>query len=299
MSELTTTNPIPKDDDIDMFEIACKLWAGRKTILLATVLFVAIGGLHILYKKLTVIPEYESSVTINVDAPSPDLIPTLITGAPFMTEVLNIRLVYPHTGKLVTVMEVLNKHTYPPQGNLAGLMGRVSTRPGKPGALIVSVVMQDPLIAMQMVDSVIQKLVPFMETYQSPRMKNNLQYLESRCRYAESDYLKSLKILSDFYDQHARNNQTLDTITVKRLKAESELKFDIYSGLVKQLETSRLKEHDQIPICNILEPATIANQNNEPKIAKPLLLMMFLGLIAGVVLLFGKSFYNKIKMNSV
>jgi len=158
--------------------------------------------------------------------------------------------------------------------------------------------MQDPELAKQLADSVAQKLAPFLVAFQMQRVQKNLKYLESRYRDSESAYLASLKALADFYDQHAANIRTIDTIVVKRLRAESDLKFDVYSELAKELEKARIKEQDALPVYNILEPATFASQNNAPKTGKIMVIMLFLGFVAGVGLLFGKRFVSNFTPNA-
>ena len=267
-----------------------QIWTGRKTILLTTALFVVLGGLYIIFKILTVIPEYESRVTLYVDSSAPEIIPALITGAPFLTEVLKIRLNNSVNNQDETGPNVLNNNTKPPQGSVSGLMGRISAKPGKAGTIELSVMLQDPAQAKQLADSVAQKLSPFLIAFQMQRVQKNLEYLEARYLDSESAYQASLKALSDFYDQHAANVRTMDTIAVKRLRAESDLKFDVYSELAKELEKARIKEQEALPVYNILEPASVASQNNAPKTGKIMVIMLFLGFIAGIGLLFGKKF---------
>jgi uncharacterized protein involved in exopolysaccharide biosynthesis len=295
MSEKSSNQPAPKDDEIDLVEIARHLWTGRKTILVITALFVVLGGFYILYKKLTIIPEYESHVTLYIDSPSPEVLPTLISSAPFMAEVLKIRLIHPGTHQSETVMEILNKHTRPPQGNVAALMSRVKVKLDDTRTLQLSIVMQNSLQATQLADSIGQKLAPFLLAYQIQWTQKNLQYLAGQYREAEAAYRQSLQDLSNFYDQNARNLHARDTITIKRLQADKDIKYDIYSELALQLERVRIKEQEQIPIYNILEPATVAKQNNAQKTIKTLFIMLFLGLFAGVGLLYVKSIFHNFK----
>jgi uncharacterized protein involved in exopolysaccharide biosynthesis len=297
MPESSSSRPIPKDDEIDLLEIARQLWAGRKIILIVTFVFCVLGGFYLLYKKLTLIPEYTSQVTLYVDCPTPETLPTLLTGNAFLAEMIKIRLTLPETSQTATVMEVLNDHTLPPQGSLAGLRARVRASSGKPCTMGINVMMQDPTLAQQLADSITQHLAPFLVTFQMQRTQNNLLFLNSRYRDAEAAYLTSLKTLSDFYSQNAQNLRAMDTIMVKRLRAESDVKLIVYGEVAKQIEEVKIKEMEQTPLYSVLEAATIASQTNSPKTVTVMLVMLFLGLIAGVGAVFGLRIFGNSKMN--
>ena len=290
MSETQNMKPVPKDDEIDLSEIVRQLWAGRKIILYTTALFIILAGIYIFSKKLTIVPEYESTVTLYIESSSPEVLPTIITGAPFMSEMLKVILIHPVMHKPVTVLDVL-KQFNPPQGNVAGMTGRVNAKTGKAGTLQITVMMQDSQIATQLADSIASKLSPFLINFHLLRSQKNLQYLAGRYRDAENAYLQSLKELSAFYDKNAGNLHGMDTITVKRLRAESDLKFDVYSELAQEIEKARIKEQEQAPIFNLLQPGTPARRANESDTKKTVMIMLFLGLICGGTFVLVKQYF--------
>lgn len=293
MSESPIIQPVSKYDEIELVEIARQLWAGRKIILLTMALFLVAGGLYILYQRLTIVPEYESSVMLYIDSPSPEVLPILISGAPFIAEILKIKIVNQVNQKSETVMEVLNQYQ-PPQGNNDGLMSRLRVKPGDDGTLQISVLMQDPNLSKQLADSIAQTVGPFLETNRIPRMLKNKNYVTSRYFEAEIAYTQSIKALSDFYHQNAGNLHPIDTITVKRLRAESDLKYEVYCMLAQQLEISKIKEQEQIPICTAIKPATLPFQNNAPRAGKIIFIAILMGIVTGVSWIFGKKFIHKI-----
>jgi len=299
MSDFFNDQKIPNDDEIDLLEIMRKLWAGRISILLTTALFVVLGGLYVIYNKFTIIPEFESRVVLYVDSPTPEFLPTLLGSTPFLTEVLKISLKDSGNTQTETVSDVLNKKTKPPQGSIAGLNGRINAIPGNAGTLEVIVKMQDPFVAKQLADSISQKISAFLINFQMQRVQKNIQYLAVQYRDAETNYLVSLKKLSDFYDQHTAKIRSMDTIMLKRLRAESDLKFNVLNELAVQLEKTRIKEEERLAVCSILEPASVANQCNATKTGKIVLLMFFLGVFAGVGLIFVKGFINKFRKDKV
>lgn len=292
MNDLNVNKTVLKNDEIDIMDIVQQLWAGRKIIFIITTAFLILGGMYILYKKITIIPEYESRITVFVDAPSPEVLLAQITGTSFLTDVLKINLYDKGTNRNLTLEDILNKNTIPPQGNVAGLTNRVSLRSGQAGTYEIAVMMQDPGFAMQLADSVANKVTPFLSNFKTKRIQKNQEYITGRLIEADSAYLQSLNVLSDFYERNARNIRQMDTIVLKRLRAESELRFNVYSELAQEIEKMKIKEYELIPIINILGPATGASQSNVIKIGKPMIIMLLLGLLAGVGFIFGKRFLN-------
>jgi len=291
MSEVSNKKSI-SEDEVDIIEFTRRLWSGRKTIVITTVVFLILGGLSVLVQKFKVIPEYKSNLTLVTDSPTPELLPTLITGKPFMTEVLKLRLILPGSNKSITVLEALNDHTQPPQGSLAGLMGRITTTSGNAGTLQISVMMQEPILARQLADSIGQRLGQYLLTFRTQRTQKKLAFLIKRYNETEEAYLQSLKTLSDFHTQRNHNSKLTDTLTLLRLKSEIDLRFEVCCELAKKLENAKITEQDQIPVINILEPASPASQNNAPKTRQTMFLMLILGLLGGLGIVFGKQIYH-------
>ena len=146
------------EDEIDLADLLRQIWAGRWIILITTAAFIVIAVLYLLYNSYSGIKEYESQSTLLVESPSPDTLITITKSPLFISEVLKIKLTGLKPGSAVTVAEVLDQQTNPPQGNLTGLTGRINATKGNTGIVVIAVKMQDKAIATQLADSVVQKL---------------------------------------------------------------------------------------------------------------------------------------------
>ena len=321
------------DDEIDLADVLRQVWAGRWIILITTAVFLVMAVIYLLYSSYTGTKEYESQATLFVESPSPDSLITVIKSPLFISEVLKIKLTGLKPGTALTVAEVLDQQTKPPQGNLEGLTGRINATKGNAGIVIVAVKMQDQLIAKQMTDSVVQKLIQFVKGVcvkkandQAEHVLKNLQFLTEGFQGAESKYFQAQKALSDFYRHNSKNPGSIDSIEVKRLNADIKMKYDFYSILYQQLEQAKIdarKQLDEVRIndnkmllqtnidltklldqvapdslkkvsaIKILEPSTTATEINVPKTTKVLFLMAFFGIIVGVGIVFGKKFWEK------
>jgi len=292
MTELPSKNVFQPDMN-DLWDVARQLWDGRKIILLTTLLFLIIGGGYSLYKKLTVIPEYESRVTLHLDPPSPESTTELFTGSAFLTEVMHIPLIDPGTGQRIRLKEILIQKTKPPQATINGLSRRILLNPGSSGILNLSVIMQDPLLAPQLADSVAQTVVIFLVEFKTQRAQMNLQYLASRCREAEASYEQSIKALTGFYDHHAKKISGNDTIALKLLQDEKKLRYNVYTELALQFEKDAETAQKEIPIIKVIDHATVAFQNNKQETGKISMIMLFLGFTAGMWIVLGRNSFAR------
>ena len=165
------------DDEIDFANLLRQIWAGRGTILITIGVFLVMAVIYLLYNSYSGSKEYESKVTLIVESPSPDSLITVTKSPQFISEVLKIRLTGLKPGTALTVAEVLNQQTKPPQGNLAGLTNRINAAKGDAGILVITVNMQDQPLATQLADSIVQKLIQFLKETQIKRAVKNQELL--------------------------------------------------------------------------------------------------------------------------
>jgi hypothetical protein len=197
----------------------------------------------------------------------------------FISELLKIKLTASKPGPALTVAEVLDQQTIPPQGNLAGLTNRINATKGNEGILMITVKMQDQSTATQLADSVVQKLPQFLKEtqvkkaeknqkmlaedsskdiqlrtdrssrnlqYLSKGSSKNIQFLTEEYLNAESIYLQSQQALADFYNRNSKNLESIDSIEVKRLNLDIKLKYNVYSALYQQLELAKIDAKKQL-----------------------------------------------------
>lgn len=293
---METVNKIPPplaDDEIDLLEVAMRLWKGRKVIGIFTLVFVLLGAIWIGYKKMTVIPEYTSRVLLYIDTPQPDVIPTLVGGSSFAGEMLEVMLTDPVSGQTATVKEALENNHKPPQGNLASLSARINAVAETAGTCEISATMQHPALAQQLADSVASRFSGFLVDFALQRRSQALKSLENRYREADAAYRQSLAALSGFYRINQRSAAKRDTIAEKQMRAESDIRYDVLSELAIQLEKQRIREQDDIPVVRIIDPASAAGRSNQTDVAKPLTILFFLGAIIGSVWVLVAGYFSR------
>jgi hypothetical protein len=299
-------NPVKvKNDEIDMLEVFRTLWSGRKTILLSMVVFVVAGGSYFTYKAKTTPGEFQTKATFLVETslttpgtvtviqersgwpeqesrmmkiPNPELVPVILKSTPFLSKLSMVNITDPASGSVMSIMEYLEKHTNPPQGNLSSLAGRISAVPGIASTVELSVTMQDPDVARQMIDSVPDCIETYFQDRLVKKLKNRINVLEKR--YSEAEY----------NIRKAHKNLTIQEKSVTRAEAADEkdrLKTDyvralrMFNDLALQLEQAKILADERPEIFTVIEPPAVVSRINKPDIPKKLMLMLILGGIAG------------------
>jgi hypothetical protein len=200
------------DDEIDLAEVLRHVWAGRWILLITMAAFFAMAIIYLLYSSYSGTKEYESQVTLLVESPSPDSLISVTKNPLFISELLKIKLTASKPGPALTVAEVLDQQTIPPQGNLAGLTNRINATKGNEGILMITVKMQDQSTATQLADSVVQKLPQFLKETQVKRVEKNQKMLAE-------DSSKNIQLMTD---RSSRNLQYLSKGSSKNIQLLTE-----------------------------------------------------------------------------
>ncbi|MEG0467982.1 MAG: Wzz/FepE/Etk N-terminal domain-containing protein [Mucinivorans sp.] len=180
------------------------------------------------------------------------------------------------------------------QAFVGALNGMINVEPDKKnGILTITTTMQDPLIAAVVADSIVVKLQRYMTAYRTSKTRADLEQnlkmrAEARAKYYRADSL---------YAASMDRNQNLILrsagIQVARLADERELAFTVYQQLATQVEMSKIKLQEDMPIATIIEPASVAIRASSPKKMMILVAFAFLGAFAAIGVIVVKEIANK------
>jgi uncharacterized protein involved in exopolysaccharide biosynthesis len=182
---------------------------------------------------------------------------------------------------------------YPEQIGIANaLSARIEVKKGKIlGTLVLSVEMQDPLVAAQLTDSVLTCLTGYITNYNLKKVKADLEFVVKRQAEAETKYLITKRALASFRDRNKNVISANIRSEEERLQTENSLAMNVYNGLSNQLEQAKLKVQERTPVFRVMEPAKVPSGKSKPKIVSSLVLMIFLGTLLGIGLIFMKMIY--------
>lgn len=354
----------PEEQEIDLIELAQKVWAERKFILKCCGVAALIG----LVVAFSIPREYVGSVTlapessgrsgggnmgalaamagINLgsssgeDALSPNLYPDIVSSIPFAVELFNIE-VTDIKGKLepgTTLFTYLSEHQRAPwwkaltsapfkalgwffslftdkpaeeeetiidpfmltvreTGVIAALSKRISIDTDKKsGTTSISVMMQDPLIAATLTDTIMVRLQNYITDYRTNKARHDLAFTEKLYNEAKENYYTAQQNYARATDENLNVVKQSYRAEIDRLQNEMNLAYGVYSQVAQQLQMSRGKVQEITPVYTVVQPATVPLRAAKPK--KPMILIGFV-FLAGVGsvgwILFIKDLFKSMK----
>lgn len=175
-------------------------------------------------------------------------------------------------------------------GAIGALSGCIKAKEGESkNTLVISVEMQDPVVAAQLTDSVVKSLTKYITDYRTQKAKTDMQFVAISTAEAELKYKQTQRALASYSDQNINVILASARTEEQRLQAEYTLAFNVYNTLSQQLEQAKLKVQQETPIFKVLNPAQVALQKSKPKTSLILIAMVFLGGFIGVGIIFIRS----------
>lgn len=165
----------------------------------------------------------------------------------------------------------------------------------KTGVTSLSVTLDDPLMAVQLADTVCRRLQEYVFEYRTQKERENLSYYSA---LTDSAYVQ-LVAAQAAYAQSMDNDHSviLQSVSVRkqRLQNEMNLREQVYSQMLQQRELVRGRVQEMKPVFAVVEPATFPQYPVRSR-AKTCIVITFLGFVATCAwYLFGASFYASMK----
>lgn len=131
--------------------------------------------------------------------------------------------------------------------------------------ITLNVTDQDRKICATMADSVRVRLQNFITDYRTHKARIDVEYYERLTEEARVDYEDALNRYSEFCD--ANRNSILQSYISKRdyLENDMQLKFNTYSAMQTQLQSSQAKVQERTPAFTVLTSATMPIRPAGPK----------------------------------
>lgn len=135
----------------------------------------------------------------------------------------------------------------------------------KTGAITISTVDQDPLVAKTLADSVESRLERFIKEYRTNKARKDMEYYKNLAAQAKHDYERARQLYASFSD----NNMDALMVSVRSkqddLENEMQLKFNAYSTLNNQLQAAMAKVQERTPAFMIIRGASVPIKPDGPK----------------------------------
>lgn len=179
-------------------------------------------------------------------------------------------------------------------GRIKGIISAESD--AKTGITLISVTLQDPLVAATLVDTVLIKLQEYITNYKTSKAQEDCKYLKQLYDERQKEYYDAQEKYARYSD--ANQGVILQSVKIEqeRLRNEQDLAFQVFSQVATQLQVARAKLQEEKPVFAVLEPATVPLLPSGTSKKIILVAFVFMGLVGtSAWLLFGKDLWNSLK----
>ncbi len=146
----------------------------------------------------------------------------------------------------------------------------------KTNVITIDVTDQDPRVAAQMADSVMNRLQDFLTAYRTKKARHDLAYARSLQKQAKKEFEHARQLYVDYMDSNM--DVTLVSAQQKQtdLENDMQLKYNNYNTLNAQVIAGQAKVQEETPAFTTLQSATVPLRKDGPKRSQIVLIWLFL-----------------------
>jgi len=311
------------EDEIDLWELFLKLKKGWKTILITTAIFLFLGIMVVLIKSYSTKKEYLSEVNLLFEphnnlgslfgsplqssglrvilseeenkALTPKFYPEILKSTSFLQKLMGKKITDLNGGEIIPISEYLHKHLGSSPGDYGALMNRINAGIDENEIFFLKVKMQDPSVALQMTDTILNSLVQYIRLYQTQNASNELKMMLEQKKRAETKLHEMQSALAHYRDQHGALNKDQFQHQEEQLNTNCKLASDLYYSLALQSEQTQMKIAGigQDQIFQVFDGPKVSLAPSKPKPGIIIGIMFFLGLVTGSGIVFGKDYFRR------
>ena len=322
---------LPEEQEIDLIELAQKLWKERKFLLKGCGIAVVVG----LIVAFSIPKEYTTTVKLapeTQDAAKKSSLGGLAAMAGInLNELFPVEVTDKEKELSTTLYDYMSEHqrkawwgyivsapfkalgavmslisgdeeeseglnpyhlTKDQEEVVKALQERVSVSVDKKTLVITaSVQMQDPVISAQMTKVVLENLQNYITNYRTQKVKQDLEFTQKVFGESRDAYYKAQRAYAAFEDANRNIISSSYRTEQERLKNEMTLTFNVYNTLAQKLEQDKLRVQEETPVYTVIEPATVPLKASSPKKALILVGFVFLALFGCIGYLFVKDMF--------
>lgn len=158
----------------------------------------------------------------------------------------------------------------------------------KTNVITITIKDQDPLIAATMADSVKQHLQTAITNYRTKKARIDLQYMQKLYVEAKQQYDHARQVYASYADAHQEVSLQAFKSKEEDLENEMQLKYNIYTNVVEQLQLAKAKVQERTPAFTVIQSATVPIKHS----SRPKIVTLLIWLILGFLLRFGILFWK-------
>ena len=149
--------------------------------------------------------------------------------------------------------------------------------------ITISVTDADKQVCAIMADTIQKQLQKYITFYRTKKARMDLAYSEKLYNESRAQYIKAQQLYSSYSD--ANTDVILESFKAKRdeLENEMQLKYNIYTQTVQQLQLAKAKVQEQTPAFSVIQSASVPLKASSTPRSFIVLLYICLGIIADAI----------------
>jgi len=171
---------------------------------------------------------------------------------------------------------------------------RVSLSVEEMGYLTLRASFHESLLSAQVANQARELLQQYITRYKVKKATDQLVFVEERYNEKKKEFEKAQELLAIFRDQNKNVSSAMAATQESRLQSGYTIALNVYNELAKQLEQAKIQVKEDTPVFSVLEPAVVPLLRTKPQRAVILLLSLFIGLVIGVTVVFGKHYFSNV-----
>lgn len=153
-------------------------------------------------------------------------------------------------------------------------------------SLDISLKVNDPLIAAELMNAIVEELDNYNKLYRNNKAKSNREFVEKRLKDTGDSLTKYEEALRLFREENRQVTQSpMLMLRQQRLIRKMNVSEELYLLLTKEYETTKLQEVRDTPVLDIIEMAKPLPVKSGPVKRKVLMVVFFLSLAIGLFVL--------------
>ena len=165
----------------------------------------------------------------------------------------------------------------------------------KEGYVKISFSMPEALASAQMTKRAQELLQQSITAFKTQKTKEEFLFIEERYAELKKDFEKKQAFLASYRDRNQGLSTSRSQARLESMQSEYNLAFSIYTELAKQLETQKIKLKENTPVFTVINPVSVPAIKSKPKRAMIFIIWLFIGIVIGTGVVFGKNWIKKIK----
>ncbi|WP_370398264.1 Wzz/FepE/Etk N-terminal domain-containing protein [Tenacibaculum dicentrarchi] len=165
----------------------------------------------------------------------------------------------------------------------------------KEGFVKIDFSMPEALPAAQMTKKAKELLEKEITNFKTQKTKEEFTFIQERYNEVKKDFEKKQAILANFRDRNQGLITSRSKFRLESLQSDYNLAYNVYTQLAKELETKKIKLKENTPVFTVINPVSVPAIKSKPKRAMIFIIWLFLGIVTGVGVVFGKDWIKKLK----